>query len=96
MPEPPRPPTYTPEEAAEILKRALKQQSMKEQGLSHQDLVEMAAEVGIDQGALETATGDVVQARAGELARQTEARSWRRNELGLSTASCRLCSRTSS
>jgi len=74
MPEPPRPPTYTPEEAAEILKRALKQQSMKEQGLSHQDLIEMAAEVGIDQGALETATSDVVQARAGELARQTEAR----------------------
>ena len=74
MPEPPRPPTYTPEEAAEILKRALKQQSMKDQGLSHDELVEMAAEVGIDRGALETATADVVEARAGELARQTEAR----------------------
>jgi 2TM domain len=73
MPEPP-PPTYTPEEAAEILKRALKQQSMKDQGLTHQDLVEMAAEVGIDRGALETATADVVGARADELARQTEAR----------------------
>ena len=48
-------PTYTPEEAAEILKRALKQQSMKDQGLSHDELVEMAAEVGIDRGALETA-----------------------------------------
>jgi len=74
MPEPPRPPTYTPEEAAEILKRALKQQSMKDQGLSHDELVEMAAEVGIDRAALETATADVVEALAGELARQTEAR----------------------
>jgi hypothetical protein len=73
MPEPPSP-TYTPEEAAEILKRALKQQSMKDQGLTHQELVEMAAEVGIDRGALEAATADVTEARAGELARQSEAR----------------------
>jgi hypothetical protein len=72
MPEPPRP-TYSPEEAAEILKRALKQQSMKDQGLTHDDLVEMAAEVGIDRGALEAATADVAEARASELARQSEA-----------------------
>jgi len=73
MPDPPRP-TYTPEEAAEILKRALKQQSMKDQGLTHDELVEMAAEVGIDRGALEAATADVTEARASELARQSEAR----------------------
>jgi hypothetical protein len=73
MPDPPRQ-TYTPEEAAEILKRALKQQSMKDQGLTHDELVEMAAEVGIDRGALEAATQDVTEARAGELARQAEAR----------------------
>jgi hypothetical protein len=73
MPEPPRP-TYTPEEAAEILKRALKQQSMKDQGLTHEELVEMAAEVGIDRSALEAATADVAETRAGELTRQTEAR----------------------
>jgi hypothetical protein len=73
MPEPPRP-TYTPEEAAEILKRALKQQSMKDQGLTHEELIEMAAEVGIDRSALETATADVAEARAEELARQTESR----------------------
>ncbi len=73
MPDPSRP-TYTAEEAAEILKRALKQQSLKEQGLTHDELVEMAAEVGIDRGALEAATADVTEARASELARQSEAR----------------------
>jgi hypothetical protein len=73
MPEPPRP-TYTAEEAAEILKRALKQQSVKEQGLSHDELVEMAAEVGIPREALEDATAHVGEERAAELERQSQAR----------------------
>jgi hypothetical protein len=65
--------TYTQEEVTEILKRALKQQSLRSQGLSHDQLVEMAKEVGIDQEAVEAATAELSQTRADELARQTEA-----------------------
>jgi len=42
--------------------------------LSHDQLVEMAKEVGIDQDAVEAATAELAQSRADELARDTEAK----------------------
>jgi hypothetical protein len=72
MPEPPSKRTYTQEEVTEILKRAMKQQSMQKQGLSHEELVEMANEVGIDRAAVESATAELVETRADELARQEQ------------------------
>jgi hypothetical protein len=69
--EPPR--TYTQEEVTEILKRALKQQSVRTETMSHDDLVEMANEVGIDRHAVEEATVELAQSRAHEMARQTQA-----------------------
>ncbi|HMI88938.1 MAG TPA: 2TM domain-containing protein [Polyangiaceae bacterium] len=73
MSEPPSKRTYTQEEVTEILKRAMKQQSLQKQGLTHEELVEMANEVGIDRGAVESATAELVETRADELARQAEA-----------------------
>jgi 2TM domain len=64
--------TYKQEEVTEILKRALKAQSMRDKVLSHDELVEMAAEVGIDKAALEAATTELAQSKADELARQGE------------------------
>jgi hypothetical protein len=74
MSEPPPGRTYSQEEVTEILKRALKQQSQRGNQLSHDELVEMADEVGIDRGSLEAATADLVQTRAQELAHQDDAR----------------------
>src|SRR6266498_851360 len=74
MPDPDSKRTYSQEEVTEILKRALRQQSLRNQNLSHDELVEMAGEVGIDREALEAATTDLAQTRAEELARQNEAR----------------------
>jgi chemotaxis protein histidine kinase CheA len=74
MPERPPTPTYTQEEVTEILKRALKQQSLDKQVLTHDELVEMAGEVGIDRAALESATADLAQSRANELARESHTR----------------------
>jgi hypothetical protein len=74
MSDAPPKPTYSQEEVTEILKRALRQQSLKNQVLSHDELVEMADEVGIDREALEAATADLAQTRAVELARQSEDR----------------------
>jgi hypothetical protein len=65
--------TYKQEEVNEILKRALKAQGMREKVLSHDELVEMAAEVGIDKAALEMATTELAQSKAEELVRQGEA-----------------------
>jgi hypothetical protein len=65
--------SYTQDEVNEILKRALSQQSLREQTLSHEDLVQVAAEVGIDRSALEAATVDIDKARQAELAQRTEA-----------------------
>jgi len=73
MPGSPSKPTYTQEEVTEILKRALKQQSLDKQVLSHDELVEMAREVGIERDALESATADLAQTRADEMARETYA-----------------------
>jgi hypothetical protein len=74
MSEPPSKRTYSQEEVTEILKRAMKQQSLQKQGLSHDELVEMASEVGIDRSALESATSDLVQTQAQEMARLDEVR----------------------
>jgi hypothetical protein len=73
MPEPPPKRTYTQEEVNEILKRAMKQQSLEKQGLSHEELVEMAGEVGIDRAALESATAELAETQADEMARREEA-----------------------
>ena len=70
MSEPPSKRTYTQEEVTEILKRAMKQQSLEKQGLSHEELVEMAGEVGIDRTAVESATEELAETRADELARR--------------------------
>jgi hypothetical protein len=74
MSEPPSKRTYTQEEVTEILKRAMKQQSLQKQGLSHEELVEMANEVGIDRAAVESATTELVETQAEELARSEDAR----------------------
>jgi hypothetical protein len=73
MSEPPPKRTYTQEEVTEILKRAMKQQTMQKQGLSHEELVEMANEVGIDRAALESAEAELIETRADELARRAQA-----------------------
>jgi hypothetical protein len=73
MSQPPAKRTYSQEEVNEILKRAMKQQHLEEQGLSHEELVEMAGEVGIDRAALESATAELVETRAGEMARREQA-----------------------
>jgi len=73
MSEPPSKRTYTQEEVTEILKRAMKQQSLQKQELSHEELVEMAGEVGIDRAAVESATAELVETRADEMARREEA-----------------------
>jgi 2TM domain len=73
MAEPPRR-TYSQEEVTEILKRALRQQSLRGNQLSHDELVEMADEVGIDRDALDAATADLVQTREAELVQNDEAR----------------------
>jgi hypothetical protein len=70
MSEPPSKRTYTQEEVTEILKRAMKQQSLEKQGLSHEELVEMAGEVGIDRAAVESATAELTETRADEMARR--------------------------
>ena len=74
MSEPPPKRTYTQEEVNEILKRAMKQQNLQKEGLSHDELVEMAGEVGIDRAALESATAELVETKADQLARQDDAR----------------------
>ncbi len=66
--------TYTQQEVTEILKRALRQERLGQEELSHEDLVAMAAEIGIDRNSLDTATAELAQTQASELARQTEAR----------------------
>lgn len=72
MSEPPSKRTYTQEEVNEILKRAMKQQTLQKQELTHEELVEVANEVGIDRAAVESATAEIVETRADELARQEQ------------------------
>jgi len=71
MPEPNK--SYTQDEVNEILKRALSQQSLREQTLTHEDLVQVAAEVGIDRTSLEAATAEIARTREAEVAQCTEA-----------------------
>lgn len=52
MPIDAAPRTYTEQEVAEILKRAMAQ-GLKAEALSHDDLVEMARELDIDPRALD-------------------------------------------
>jgi len=73
MSDPPPKRTYTQEEVNEILKRAMKQQNLQKQGLSHEELVEMAGEVGIDRAAVESASAELAETRADELVREQEA-----------------------
>jgi hypothetical protein len=65
--------SYTQDEVNEILKRALSQQSLREETLSHEDLVQVAAEVGIDRNALDAATVEIDKTRQADLAKRTEA-----------------------
>ena len=65
---------YTQEEINEIIKRALSEQVQGERTLSHAELVEIAAEAGIERDALERATAELAQARTQELARQVASR----------------------
>lgn len=65
--------TYTQDEVNEILKRALSQQSLREQTLSHEDLVQVAAEVGIDRHALDAASAEIAKSQEAELAKRSEA-----------------------
>lgn len=65
--------TYTQDEVNEILKRALSQQSLREQGLSQEELAQVAAEVGIDKSALEAATREIDKTHEAEVARREQA-----------------------
>jgi hypothetical protein len=66
-------PSYTQEEVNEILRRALAQEASRESVLSHDDLVEIAHEAGIDRSALDRAMADLAQEHVRELARRGEA-----------------------
>jgi hypothetical protein len=70
MPSATEPRTYTEKEVAEILKRAMAQ-GLRPDGLTHDDLVEMACELDIDQHALEAACADVARGKAEELETRT-------------------------
>jgi hypothetical protein len=66
-------PTYTQDEINEILKRALEQQAVRERVLSHDELLEIAAEAGIDRESMDRAMAELAQEHTRELARQGEA-----------------------
>jgi hypothetical protein len=74
MSDPGAPRSYSQEEVNEILKRALRQQSLQKKTLSHDELVEMASEVGIDRESLEAATADLAQSREAEIMQHESAR----------------------
>lgn len=65
--------TYTQEEVNEILRRALAEEASRESVLSHDELVEIASEAGIDRSALDRAMADLAQEHVRELARKGEA-----------------------
>jgi hypothetical protein len=82
MPTDTAPRTYTEKEVTEILKRAMAQ-GLSTEGLSHDDLVEMARELDIDQGALEAACQEVARGKEHDLKRRAE-----RDELSAERARC--------
>jgi len=65
--------SYTQDEVNEILKRALAQEAERERALSHDELVEIATEVGIDRDALDRAMAELAQEHVRTLARRDEA-----------------------
>jgi hypothetical protein len=65
---------YTQDEINEIIKRALSEPAARERPLSHAELVEIAAEAGIERDALERATAELAHSRTQEQARQVAAR----------------------
>jgi hypothetical protein len=69
----PSQPSYTQDEVNEILKRALAQEARRERVLSHDDLVEIATEAGIERESLDRAMVELAQEHMRELARQGEA-----------------------
>ena len=64
---------YTQEEINEIIRRALSEPAARECALSHAELVEIAAEAGIERDALERATAELAQSRTQDQARQVAA-----------------------
>jgi hypothetical protein len=66
-------PTYTQEEVNEILRRALTREAARDSVLTHDDLVEIAVEAGIDRSSLDQAIADLAQQHVRELARKDEA-----------------------
>jgi 2TM domain len=66
-------PSYSQNEVNEILKRALAQEAGREHVLSHDDLIEVATEVGIDRDSLDRAMAELAQEHTRALARQGEA-----------------------
>jgi hypothetical protein len=69
----PSQPAYTQEEVNEILKRALSREATVERVLSHDELVEIATEAGIDRLALDRAMAELAQEHTRALARRGEA-----------------------
>jgi hypothetical protein len=65
-------PIYSQEEVNEILKRALAQEAGHERVLSHDELVEIATEAGIERESLERAMVELAQENARALASQVE------------------------
>jgi hypothetical protein len=66
-------PRYTQEEVNEILKRALAQEAGRERVLSHDELVEIASEAGIERDALDRAMMELAQEHSREFARKNDA-----------------------
>jgi hypothetical protein len=69
----PSKPSYTQDEVNEILKRALAQDAGRERVLDHDELVEIAAEAGIERESLDRAMVELAQEHTRQLARQGEA-----------------------
>jgi hypothetical protein len=65
-------PRYTQDEVNEILKRALAQEAGQERVLSHDELVDIAAEAGIERAALDRAMVELAQEHSRALARKRE------------------------
>ncbi|MGF1467695.1 MAG: 2TM domain-containing protein [Sandaracinaceae bacterium] len=71
--DPELPRLYTREEAEAILRRALEQESERSDGVGHDDLVEAAREVGLDEGAVNRAGAHVREEQGAEVLRQAVA-----------------------
>ncbi len=62
--------SYTDEEAREILRRAIESHEVERQGLTHDDLVQAAREVGIEADAVDRAAIEVREQAAVEMRRK--------------------------